>query len=33
VGSELPQAGLAAEVLYHWYRSGYILQTTHATAT
>lgn len=32
-GSEVPQAGTAAEVLYHWYRSGYILQAIRASAT
>jgi flagellar biosynthesis regulator FlbT len=32
-GSEVPQAGTATEVLYHWYRSGYILQAPRATAT
>jgi len=32
-GSEVPKAGTAAEALYHWYRSGYILQAIRASAT
>jgi 50S ribosomal protein L16 3-hydroxylase len=32
-GREVPRAGAAAEVLYRWYRSGYILATTRAIAT
>jgi 50S ribosomal protein L16 3-hydroxylase len=32
-GREVPRTGTAAEALYRWYRSGYILPATHATAT
>ena len=32
-GREVPRAGTAAEALYQWYRSGYILPATRAIAT
>ncbi|HKQ24618.1 MAG TPA: cupin domain-containing protein [Burkholderiales bacterium] len=31
-GRKVPRSGATAEVLYRWYRSGYILMATHATA-
>jgi len=32
-GHEVPRTGTAAEALYRWYRSGYILPATNAIAT
>jgi hypothetical protein len=32
-GRDVPRGGTVADVLYRWYRSGYILPATRAVAT